>query len=315
MIGSPLESAQGHHATRAACAIGCVALLALRAAASDPSNDVRDSIQWVAIPAGSFMMGIPGKEWVDHGYGAVELGYRDEKPVHRVTVKAFEVAKTEVTFGQYRKCVGAGACTPPHVADNTCALTQSSVGALPQEFQGDEQPVVCVTRGQAEAFSRWVGGRLPSEAEWEYAARSAGGKGKYPWGEAPPDGTRVAANTALPAKCFKSKEAMQACGGDGCGRQATCPVCSKPKGNTKQGVCDMSGNVSEFVQDKYHRGYVGAPADGSPREDGSSANRVIRGSSWWTREGYSEHLSGSRSAGGPSVCTSNIGFRPVRSRQ
>jgi len=210
-------------------------------------------IEWVRIPGGSFKMGSNG-------------GGSDEKPVHRVRVGSFEMSKTEVTFGQYQACVDAGACSAPHVSDGTCWVKQGGKwgkGKLPEDFQGADQPVVCVDWKQARTFAGWAGGRLPSEAEWEYAARSGGKDVKYPWGK-------------QSASC---SYAVMDDGGDGCDRDRTWSVCSKTAGNTEQGLCDMAGNVHEWVEDIYHSSYSGAPVDGSAWTSGGS-DRVFRGGSW-----------------------------------
>jgi formylglycine-generating enzyme required for sulfatase activity len=222
-------------------------------------------IEWVTIPGGSFMMG--SNEGLDN-----------EKPRHRVTVKPFQMAKTLVTNNQYQACVQAGACTAP--ADYGDVL------------KGDDQPVLGVDWNQAKAFSEWAGGRLPSEAEWEYTARSAGKEQKYPWGDAE-------------ATCEK---AVISSGGDGCGRNATWPVCSKPAGNTQQGLCDMAGNAWEWTQDWYHDSYNGAPTDGSAWEIPRGSLRVYRGGS---ANYLSDHARSSyRNANEPNA--RGIGFRPVR---
>ena len=181
--------------------------------------------------------------------------YPTERPVHRVTIKSFELGRTEVTNRQYHACVQAGACAEP---DRNC---------LAPAFRGLEQPAVCMTWAQARAFAAWAGGRLPSEAEWEYAARSAGGKGRYAWGDEPP--------TCRRAVFGERRDAL------GCGRHATWPVCSKPRGNTKQGLCDMAGNVWEWTEDWYHDTYDGAPADGSAWVvKSTSSYRSDRGGQW-----------------------------------
>ena len=224
-------------------------------------------IEWVTIPAGTFMM------------GADDLD-PEAPPRHQVTIKTFQMAKTLVTNKQYQACVQAGACTAPDDA-----------GA---SFTGDDQPVVDVDWNQAKTFSEWVGGRLPTEAEWEYAARSGGKEQKYPWGNEE-------------ATCDK---AVISSGGDGCGRNATWPVCSMPAGNTKQGLCDMAGNAWEWVQDWYHDSYNGAPSDGSAWESPEGSYRVYRGGSWRSDAVFTR--SAVRNDYGPGYHRRLLGFRPAR---
>jgi formylglycine-generating enzyme required for sulfatase activity len=220
------------------------------------------SLQWVKIPGGSFMMGTSD--------------FSNTQPAHQVTVHSFEMSKTLVTNKQYQACVKAGACT-----------ANDDKG---QAFDGDDQPVVGVDWNQARAFAKWVGGRLPSEAEWEYAARSAGKDYKYPWGNSD-------------ANCDNAVI-------DGCGWNATAPVCSKPAGNTEQGLCDMAGNVWEWVEDWYHDSYNGAPADGSAWVDPAGSNRVNRGGSWYNVA--SNARSSNRFYDDPGNEGSNRGFRLAR---
>src|SRR5207247_2633087 len=130
----------------------------------------------------------------------------------------------------------------------------------PASFQGDDQPVVCVDWRQAQAFARWAGARLPSEAEWEYAARSAGQDRQYPWGDEDP----ISGLTLLWSAKF--------------GR--TSPVCSNAEKNTRQGLCDMAGSVWQWTQDAYHDSYDGAPADDGAWSGSAASSRVLRGGSW-----------------------------------
>jgi formylglycine-generating enzyme required for sulfatase activity len=227
-----------------------------------PVQRGKAGIEWVTLPGGSFKMGS-------------RQGQDDEKPRHKVTIESFQMAKTLVTNKQYQACVRARACTAP--------------AAAAASFKGDDQPVVCVDWNQAQAFSKWVGGRLPTEAEWEYAARSAGKNWRYPWG-----------NEA--ATCARAVIS-------GCG-SATAPVCSKPAGNTQQGLCDMAGNAWEWVQDWYHGSYRGAPRDGSAWGSPTGSVRVDRGGSW------GHFAADARSAGrgyaGPGLRVNLLGFRSAK---
>ncbi|MBI2361813.1 MAG: SUMF1/EgtB/PvdO family nonheme iron enzyme [Elusimicrobia bacterium] len=208
------------------------------------------AVEWVRIPSGTFMMGSAAG-----GFGA--------QPVHRVDIPAFEMAKTEVTNAQYQACVAAGACTPAHVADGDCDVWEEGVSwrkeNLPAKFLGPDQPVACVAWSQAKAYAEWVGGRLPSEAEWEYAARSAGQRGD------------------VTGDC---ETAVTMASDRGCGRNSTWPACSKPAGNTAQGLCDMIGNLEEWVADDWHGSYEGAPADGRAWVGSPGSSHIARGGSW-----------------------------------
>ena len=227
-------------------------------------------IEWVRIEGGSFDMGSNDFEWA--------------QPVHSVTVSTFEMTRTEVTVDQYMACVDAGACTDPN-AEGDCNWGKSYRGS---------HPVNCVDWDQAQDFARWVGGRLPSEAEWEYAARSGGRDWMYPWGDEE-------------ATC---ERAVMYDGGNGCGRGSTWPVCSKPNGNTTQGLCDMAGNVWEWVQDWYYGSYDSAPTDGSAWESPAGSYRVLRGGSWNVDAG--DVRAADRNCTSPGYRYANLGFRLAR---
>lgn len=195
------------------------------------------------IPAGTFEMGIDIPE-----------AYSNEKPVHRVTLSAFCMDRTEVTLDAYDACVKSGRC-----ADGG-GTGLYSCGKLP-EHSG--RPVNCVTWTQAEAYCEAQGGRLPTEAEWEYAARGTDGR-LYPWGNEPPDRTRFWAGDAEDRYC------------------PSCPtkVGSFPRGASPFGVLDMIGNVKEWVADYYGPYPAGPqtnPLNTRPRSPEYRA-RVLRGS-------------------------------------
>jgi formylglycine-generating enzyme required for sulfatase activity len=244
--------------------IWSAALLALNLAAqpSPAAPTGKPMIQWIRIPGGTFTMGV-----------ATEM---DSQPLHKVSVKTFEIAKTLVTNAQYRACVAAQACTAP-----------KDFGA---KFNGPDQPVVGVSWKQAAVFSKWVSGRLPSEAEWEYAAKSAGKDQDFPWGKDDPT-----CRTAVISGCTDSM---------------TAPVCSKGQGNTEQGLCDMAGNIYEWVEDRYHGSYKGAPSDGSAWEAGGSKQRVVHGGSWRMYGAFVR--AAIRDREDPDERANTLGFRPAR---
>lgn len=191
---------------------------------------------WVSLIGGDFQMGstLSGKE----------------QPLHTVSIPAFMIWRTEVTVAQYMECMADGACTEPGTWDNACYWNR--VGY-------DNYPINCVNWYQATAFCQWAGGRLPSESEWEYAARGEGRNIAYPWGNEV-------------ATCDLS---VMKSGGNGCGTGFPMTVCIKHKGHTAQGLCDMSGNVFEWVQDSWNSSYSGAPTDGSAWITGWT--KVVRG--------------------------------------
>lgn len=226
---------------------------------------------WVALPAGRFLMG---------SLEASE-GFMNAIPAHKVLMKAFEMSRTDVTVEQYARCVSSGRCAAPTTGGN-CNWGKPG---------RQRHPVNCVSWEQANQYAKFIGARLPTEAEWEYAATSGGRGGKYPWGDENPT-----CENAVMLDC-----ALE---------HGTSPVCSKPAGNTAQGLCDMAGNVWQWTQDKYGGSYAGVPADGSAFEAAGVA-RVVRGGSW--DNGDSTLLrSIFRHAVRPGVRDDKVGFRVAR---
>jgi formylglycine-generating enzyme required for sulfatase activity len=193
-----------------------------------------DAAEMVFVPAGEFLMGSADSD---------TLARDDEKPQHTVYVEAFWVDKYEVTNAQYRKCVAAGACRP-------------SAFASDDQFNGDQQPVVGVSWDDAAAYCRWVGGRLPTEAEWEKAARGTEGR-TYPWGG---EWDRSKANTAE--------------GGPG----KTTTVGSYPAGVSPYRCLDMAGNAFEWTRSVY-KNYPYQAGDGREYPKQREAC-VLRGGAW-----------------------------------
>ena len=200
-------------------------------------------LDFVALSGGAFSMG-----------GLADRG--DTRPAHNVNVPDFELMRTEVTVGQYRACVTAGAC------DET--LTGNNFNWSANAAGLENHPINGVSWINAGQFASWVGARLPSESEWEFAARSQGQDITYPWGDAEPNCERANIN-----------------GCDGDDGAGTSRVCSHGAGSSAQGVCDLAGNLFEWVEDDFHAPYNGAPDDGSAWVDNPrGSDRVYRGGSW-----------------------------------
>lgn len=202
----------------------------------------------VLIPAGPFWMGCNTVETTDCN--------GDQKPYHEVTLSAYKMDKTEVTVAKYGECVTAGECTIPNI--DTGVYCNWGVSGT------ENHPVNCVDWNQADAYCTWAGKRLPTEAEWEKAARGTDGR-KYPWGMDEPTCDFAVMNN----------------GSNGCGIEGTSEVCSKsPAGDSPYGLCDMAGNVWEWVGDWYDSEYyAGSPAT-DPAGPESGGNRVVRGGSY-----------------------------------
>ncbi len=210
------------------------------------------------------------------------------RPVHSVTIPDFEMMRIEVTVAQYQACVDDGMCSEP----------KGSGSYFNWGVEGrEDHPVNHVTWYQSKEYCAWAGGRLPTEAEWEYAARSKGQDIKYPWGDET-------------ATCDYA--VMSGVNGMGCGRYSTWPVCSKTAGNTDQGLCDMAGNVWEWVEDDWHYGYTGAPDDGSAWVDEPRAShRASRGGAF-SNPSPSHLWAAERSYDEPIRKGGNKGFRCAR---
>ncbi len=189
------------------------------------------------IPAGMFDMG--------------STTVADEQPIHGVRLSAFCLDETEVTVSAFRACVATGACEAPGTEPRCNWMVAAR----------DEHPVNCVAWQEALTYCQWRGATLPTESQWEYAARVASSR-TYPWGNDAP-GSQL---------CWS---------GGGTTRTSTCPVRSFPLGNSPFGISDLAGGVWEWVAD-WSGPYTGAAGVyvSDPTGPTSGTARVIRGGTW-----------------------------------
>ena len=227
----------------------------------------------VTIPGGEFLMG-------NNGRGDDGPGDEDERPTHVVRVNTFRIDRYETTNAMYERFVKATGRAVPH----------HWTGGLYPKDKADH-PVVYVDWYDAEAFCRWAGKRLPTEAEWERAARGTDGR-RFPWGN---EWKPTNANT--PQYWLTRHEP----GG-------TLPVGSFPQGRSPEGLEDMAGNVYEWVADWYQP----YPGNTVANIHYGTKNKVLRGGSWYDCLSYGCGLSSpvyNRSRFAPEIKNKGFGFR------
>ncbi|MHC9539634.1 MAG: formylglycine-generating enzyme family protein [Vulcanimicrobiota bacterium] len=205
----------------------------------------KDGAAMIIIPAGEFLMGSP------EGTGS-----DDEHPQHRVYLDAYYIYKYEVTNGQFARFVKE---TRYKAVGNWKEYAKSG---------RERHPVVNITWNDAAAYCKWAGGSLPTEAQWEKAARGSNGR-DYPWG-----------NTWDGNCCNGGKGPKVSGMADISGGRGTAPVGSFPSGVSPYGVHDMAGNVWEWCSDWYDENYYRSSPSKNPEGPGSGSSRILRGGSW-----------------------------------
>jgi len=203
----------------------------------------------------------------------------NEKPVHRVTVATFRIDRTEVTVKAYRACVAAGKCGLPEAYVSAKGNYRAFCNWGHPDNR-DHHPINCVDYVQARTFCAWTGKRLPTEEEWEFAARGGGEARAFPWGNDPPTERHLnACGTECPSHLITNHfPGGRSLYPSSDGWPETSPVGSFPAGASKQGALDMAGNVWEWTASLY------ATYDGGHTEP----KRVLRGGSWGGGEAHTE---------------------------
>ena len=225
-------------------------------------SDLRTAL--VSIPEGPSLLGSQDADQAACARDPDSDENCDEVPQRQITLSAFSIERHEVTNAQYAACVAAQRCTPPFVNPNIASSLRYGDPAY------DDHPVVFVNQIQASAYCVWAGGALPTEAQWERAARGDNGlsQRRYPWGNTPPD-------------CAQANV-------------GNCEAAPRPAGSTagdttELGVLDMAGNVHEIVAGAYDAGYYAqAPAqDPGPVAGGAGDFIPVRGGSYGSSVAFS----------------------------
>jgi len=222
-----------------------------------PKNDLKDSVAMVYVPGGSYVMG-------------ADSGFPDEQPKHEVFVDPFYIDINEVTVAQYQKFLKETGRNAPEFW-------------LP-EIDRTDDPVVGVSWEDAAAYAKWAGKRLPTEAEWEFAARGGTTDGRYPWGDEPDlEFANVGSFGIAPVKSFR------------------------PNG---YGIYDMIGNVWEWCSDWYDPDYYSNSPKQNPQGPKSGKYKVLRGWAWYCNA-YQAKLT-KRYSSDPTARSYSYGFRCVK---
>jgi iron(II)-dependent oxidoreductase len=241
-----------------------------------------DHNEMVLIPEGEFLMGCNH----DNEITCMEAA----KPAHKVFLKAYKIDKYMVTYKRYNECIRSGKCTDLY-AGGGCNAGMS---------WNANHPVNCVTYKQAQDYCKSQGKRLPTEAEWEKAARGTDGR-IFPWGNEEPSCELAVMNQKVAGQTM----------GPGCGRGTTREVGSRPKGASPYGVLDMAGNLFEWTSDWYSDTYFDNSPYKNPQGPSSGIHKVLKGSSWLmrTKEGMAATI---RSGYSPLGQGYVVGFRCVK---
>lgn len=257
LVGCKGKGTEAAGGAPGAAATGSAAASAHAKAEAPPTSPCPEGM--VLLAGGRFLRGS------DRGPDA---GTLDERPAREIDVAAFCLDRTEVTVESYAVCVDAGVCSKPREKDPPYAWAdQFNWGKADRK----KHPMNGVSFRQASAYCKHVGKRLPSEAEWEFAARGTDGR-VHPWGKDAPGAKLLnVCDTSCRAEGLRHKLAWVAMFEEADGFVYTAPVGSYPAGATPEGILDLEGNVGEWTE--------GAPCPYEKPDCGAKGN-VLRGSTW-----------------------------------
>jgi formylglycine-generating enzyme required for sulfatase activity len=281
-------------------ALVSAALLAAPAAARDRAPRAARSVPMVLVPGGRYAMGS-------------DRGAADEAPVHAVIVRPFWIDRTEVTVEQFARFVArtrhvtdaerAGASSVFDLEAGSWSLVAGADWRHPDgpgSRARPDEPVVQVSWNDARAYARWRGGRLPTEAEWELAARGGLPGKRFAWGDALRPGGRVVANF------WQGSFPRRDTGEDGYRGRA--PVGRFPPNG--YGLYDVTGNAWEWCADWYADDYFARSPAVDPAGPTTGLERVMRGGSFLCAENFCTNFRvAGRSHATPDSASSNVGFR------
>jgi formylglycine-generating enzyme required for sulfatase activity len=292
-----------HQAVHRLCFFLLLSLLSFLGLHCGPDSEItgKDGAKMLLIPAGEFTMG-GKKEEIPAHIDPSTFNIQAERPLHQVQISAFYLDKYEVTNALYSRFLEYLESTEDTTMDHPDqpADLDHTPRFVEQELRGAGHPAVGGNWYDAYAYCKWAGKRLPTEAEWEYAARGGEGYRKYPWGDQEPEaGGSWRAN-------YKPEAGP---GADG--YPQTAPVGSFPAGDSPFGIADMAGNVNEWCQDWIDFSYYSSRADWEdPQGPEEGYIRAIRGGSYIGNKRFIRV--GARLYGTPHSKSSYVGFRCAR---
>jgi formylglycine-generating enzyme required for sulfatase activity len=249
-----------------------------------------DNAEVILIPEGEFTMGMIGSQIeyiISFCYDCKPENFSASMPAHQVYLDTYWIYKTEVTNGMYAKCVRAGVCGSPEKSRS------ETVSSYYGNSSYADYPVIYVNWFAADTYCRWAGGRLPTEAEWEKAARGTDSR-LFPWGNDPPSSQLANVGEYV---------------GD------TTRVGSYPGGISPYGLLDMAGNVYEWVSDWFSTNYYADSPYRNPQGPSSSSGeprRSVKGGNWFWQGGYAS--SAYHDWWEPDQRSTDVGFRCVLDR-